>query len=93
MYVFIFIMSDLDNTNTKLPTEGPKHKRAKKSPRLQEKYGQKGQVDNLPTDSQPDPTETLDVSPPTSIAHKYLIFFIYLMFYFLEQKIVLKTKL
>ena len=44
-----------------MPEEGPKHKRARKSPSLQEKYGQKDQVDNLPTDSQPDPTETLDV--------------------------------
>ena len=84
MYVFIFIMSNLDNTNTKLPTEGPKHKRAKKSLRLQEKYRQKGQVVNLPTDSQPDPTETLDIGPSTSIAHKFSIFFIYLMFYFLD---------
>ena len=64
-------MSNLNNTNTKLPTEGPTHKRARKSPCLQEKYGHKGQVDNRPTDSQPDPTETLDVSPPTSIAHKF----------------------
>ena len=28
-----------------------------------------GQVDNLSTDSQPDPTETLDVGLPTSIVH------------------------
>ena len=29
-----------------------------------------GQVDNLPTESQPDPTETLDVGPPpTSLAN------------------------
>ena len=68
-------MSNLSNTNTKLFAEGPKHKRAKKSPPLQEKYDQKGQVDNLPTDSQPDLTEILDVSPPTSIAHKFLIDF------------------
>ena len=67
-------MSNLNNTNTKLPAEGPKHKRVRNSPCLQEKYGKKGQVDNLPTDSQPDPTETLDVQPPTSIAHKFLIF-------------------
>ena len=26
-----------------------------------------GQVDNLPTDSQPDPTETLDAGQPTSM--------------------------
>ena len=69
-------MSNLNNTNTKLPAEGPKHKRARKSPRLQEKYGQKSQVDNLPTDSQPDPTETLGVGPPTSIAHNFFIFFL-----------------
>ena len=50
-------MSNLNNTNTKLPAEVPKHKRTRKSPRLQKTYGQKGQVDNLPTDSQPDPTE------------------------------------
>ena len=29
-----------------------------------------GQVDCLPTGSQPDPTEALDVGPPTSKAHK-----------------------
>ena len=68
-------MSNLRNINTKLPAKDPKHKRARKSPRLQEKYGQKGQVDNLPTDSQPEPTETLDVGPPTSIAHKFLNLF------------------
>ena len=68
-------MSNLNHKNTKLPAEGPKHKRARKSTRLQEKYGQKGQVDNLPTDSQPDPTDTLDVGLPTSIAHKFLINF------------------
>ena len=61
----MFIISNLNNTNNKLPAKGPKHKRDRKSPRLQEKYGQKGQVDNLPTDSQPDPTEILDVGPPT----------------------------
>ena len=48
----MFIMSNLSNTNTKLPAEGPKHKTARKSPRLQKKYGQKGQVDNLPSASQ-----------------------------------------
>ena len=37
--------------------------------RLQEKYEQKGQVDILPIESQPDPTEALDVVPPTSEAH------------------------
>ena len=62
-------MSNLNNTNTRLPAEGLKHKRARKSPHLQEYFGQKGQVDNLPTDNQPDPTETLDVGPPTSSAH------------------------
>ena len=40
--------------------------------------GKKGQVNNLHTDSQPDPTETLDVGPPTSIAHKFLIFFYFI---------------
>ena len=49
---FIFIMSYLNNTNTKLPAESPKHKRASKSPCMQEKYGRKGQVYKLPTDSQ-----------------------------------------
>ena len=44
-------MFSLRKTNTKLPTEGPKHKRARNSPRLQENYGQERQVDNLPTDS------------------------------------------
>ena len=68
-------MSNLNNTNTKLPAEDPKHKRARKSPRLQEKYRQKSQVDNLPTDSQPDPAEILDVGPPTSIALNFLTFF------------------
>ena len=48
MYVFIFIMSNLDNTNTKLPTEGPKHKRAKKSPRLQENMGKKVRLPIFP---------------------------------------------
>ena len=93
MYVFIYIMSNLNNTNTKLPAKGHQHKRAKNSPRLQRKYGQKGQVVNLPTDSQPDPTDVLDVGGPTSIAHKLLTFFIYLKFYFLESKTVMKTKL
>ena len=74
-------MSNLNITSTKLPTESPKHKRARKSPHLQEKYGQKGQVDNLPTDSQPDPTETLDVGPPTYIAHKHLIYLFVVLFF------------
>ena len=43
-------MSNLSNINTKLPAEGPKHKCVRKSPRLQEKYEQKGQVDSLATD-------------------------------------------
>ena len=64
-------MSKLNITSTKLAAEGPKHKRARKSPRLQKKYRQKGQVDNLPTDSQPDPTETLNVGPPISIAQNF----------------------
>ena len=71
-------MSNLRNANTKLPAKGPKHKRTRKSPSLQEKIGKKGQVDNLPTDSQPDPTETLDVGPQTSIAHKCLISFYFI---------------
>ena len=49
-------MFNLSNINKKLLAEGPKHKRLRKSPRLQEKYEQKRQVDNLPTDSQSDPT-------------------------------------
>ena len=68
-------MFNLRNTNTKLPAEGPKYRRAKMSLCLQKMYEQNGQVDNLPTDSQPDPTETLDVCPPTSIAHKFLVNF------------------
>ena len=40
---------------------------------ITEKYDQKGQVGYLPTGSQPDPTEALDVGPPTSEAHKYNI--------------------
>ena len=66
-------MSNL--SNTKLPAEGPKHKRARKSLRLQEKYEQKCQVDNLPTDSQPDPTEAFDVGPTTRIAHMCALIF------------------
>ena len=57
-------MSNLDSINDKLPAAGNKHKPVKRSPRLQEKYEQKGQVDYLPTVSQPDPTEALDVGPP-----------------------------
>ena len=63
-------MSNLSTINTKLSAEGLKHKLVRKSLRLQEKFEQKGQVDNLPTGSQPDPTETLDVGPPTSITHR-----------------------
>ena len=77
-------MSNLRNTNTKLPAEGSMHKRARKSPLLQENYGQKGQVDNLPTDSQRDPTEALDIGPPTSIAHKFFNKLIFYLFYFVE---------
>ena len=55
----IFIMSNSNNINTRLPVESPKHKRARNSPRPQEKYGQKGQVHNIFTDNQPDPTERL----------------------------------
>ena len=74
-------MSNLNDTNTKLPAEGPEHKSARKSPRLQEKYGQKGQIDNLLTDSQPYPTETLDVGPLISIAYKLLIFILFSIFW------------
>ena len=42
-----------------MPADGPKHKRTRKSPRLQENFNQKGQADNKPTDNQPDPTENL----------------------------------
>ena len=61
-------MSNLDSINDKLPAAGHEHKPVRRSPRLQEKYEQKGQVDYLPTVSQPDPTEALDVGPPTSEA-------------------------
>ena len=66
-------MSNISNTTTRLPAEGPKHNVLESHPVRKEKYGQKGQVDNLPTHSQPGPSETLDVGPPTSIAHKFLI--------------------
>ena len=62
-------MSNLDSINDKLPAADPENKPVRRSPRLQEKYEQKGQVDYLPTGSQPDPTEALDVGPPTSEAH------------------------
>ena len=52
-----------------MPAAGSEHKPVWRSPRLQEKYKQKGQVDYLPTVSQPDPTETLEAVPPTSDAH------------------------
>ena len=67
-------MSNLNNINEKLPATGPEHKPVRRSPHLQEKYEQKGQVDNLPIESQPDPTEALDVGPPTSIAHNLSTF-------------------
>ena len=66
-------MSNLDNINDKLPAAGPEHKPVRRSPRLQEKYEQKGQVDYPPKESQPDPTEALDVGPPTSVAHKIIL--------------------
>ena len=69
-------MSNLRNTNTKLPAEGPIHKRARKSPCLQDNYGQKGHVDNIHANSQPDPNETLDICPPTSSAHIYSVWVI-----------------
>ena len=62
-------MSNSSNINTKLPAECLKHKRVRKSPRLLKKYEKKGQVNNLHINSQPDPTETLDVGQPISIAH------------------------
>ena len=74
-------MSNLRKTNTKLPAKGLVHKRARKSPHLQENYGQKIQFANLPADSQPDPTETLDIGAPTSIAHKLLINLYYILCY------------
>ena len=52
-----------------MPAEVLKHRLHRKSPCLQKKYKQKGQVDNLPTGIQPDPTETLDAGPITSKAH------------------------
>ena len=64
-------MSNFDSINDKLPATGPEHKPFR--PRLQENYEQKGQVDNLPTESQPDPTEALDVGPPTSVVHNVII--------------------
>ena len=39
---------------------------------INEKCEQKGQVDYLPTGSQPDPTEALDVGPPSSEAHSII---------------------
>ena len=75
MYVFIFVMSNLNNINTKLRAEGHKHKRAKVHPVCRKNISKKVRLFNLPTDSQSDPTETLDVGPPISIAHKFLIFF------------------
>ena len=42
-------MSNLSNINKKQPAQGTKHKHPIKSTCLQEKYDQKGQVDNLPT--------------------------------------------
>ena len=66
-------MSNLDSINDKLPAAGHEHKPVRRSPRLQEKYEQKGQVDYLPTVSQPDPTEALDVGPSTSEAHKSMV--------------------
>ena len=78
-------MSNLRNTNIKLPAEGPKQKRARKSPRLQEKYRGKGQVDNLPTDSQTDPTETLHVGHTNTHSSQFFNeFLLYLKLYFLE---------
>ena len=66
-------MSNLDSINDKLPAAGPEHKPVRRSPRLQEKYEQKSQVDNLPIESQPDPNEALDVGPSTSIAHMVIV--------------------
>ena len=65
-------MPHLSSISKELPADGLKHKRARKSPCLQERYKQKGQVDNLLTDSQliesTDPTEPLDVALATSLA-------------------------
>ena len=66
-------MSNLENINDKLPAAGPENKPVRRSPRLQEKSEQKGQVDYLPTVSHPDQTEALDVGSPTSVVHKLLV--------------------
>ena len=64
-------MSSINELNAPHPipyidhAEGPKHKRVRRSLRLQEK----GQVDSLLTVSQPDPTEALDDGPPSSVAY------------------------
>ena len=62
-------MSNLDSINDNFPAAGSENKHVRRSPRLQGTYEQKGQVDNLPIESQPDPTEALDVGPPTSVVH------------------------
>ena len=78
-------MFNLRNTNTKLPAEGPKYRRAKMSLCLQKMYEQNGQVDNLPTDSQPDPTETLHVGHTNTHSSQFFNeFLLYLKLYFLE---------
>ena len=62
-------MSHLSNISKELPGYGLKHKRTRKSTCLRKKK-QESQVDNLLTDSRLDPTEPLDVSLATPIAHK-----------------------
>ena len=62
-------MSNIENIDDKLPAAGPKNKPVRRSPHLQEKSEQKGQVDYLPTVSHPDQTEALDVGSSTSVAH------------------------
>ena len=74
-------MSNLENINDKLPAAGPENKPVRRSPRLQEKSEQKGQVDYLPTVSHPDQTEALDVGSPTSVAHNFYIFMNFFNFY------------
>ena len=84
-------MSNLNVTNTKLPAEGPKHKQARKSPRLQEKYGQKGQVTIFP--------QTVNQTQLRLwIVHKFLFIFLFDVLIFgvkdcYENKILKKLKL
>ena len=49
-------MFNFNYINTKVPAEGLKHKRGRKSLSFLVKYEQKSQVENLPLDSQPNQT-------------------------------------